>query len=97
MLDRHAVQAMRQAGERPRRIATHFGISVRTVWRIAREPAVTAGEERAARRARQIGRPPVPTVVNGNVVEAVLVRVATGETFSAVAAAYDLDRKAVRT
>ncbi len=63
MLDRHAVQAMLQAGERPRRIATHFGISVRTVWRIAREPAVTAGEERAARRARRIGRPPVPTAV----------------------------------
>jgi hypothetical protein len=63
MLDRHAVQAMLQAGERPRRIATHFGISVRTVSRIARKPAVTAGEERAARGARQIGRPPVPTAV----------------------------------
>jgi transposase len=63
MLDRHAVQAMLAAGERPRRIAAHFGISVRTVWRIAREPAITAGDDVAARRARRVGRPPVATDV----------------------------------
>jgi transposase len=67
MLDRHAVQAMLAAGERPRRIAAHFGIAVRTVWRIAREPTVSGGDDRAARRARRVGRPPVtadvPTVV----------------------------------
>jgi transposase len=59
MLDRHAVQAMLDAGERPRRVAAHFRISVRTVWRIAREPAITAADDRAARRARRVGRPPV--------------------------------------
>ncbi|MFO0095147.1 MAG: helix-turn-helix domain-containing protein [Gemmatimonadaceae bacterium] len=67
MLDRHAVQAMLAAGDRPRRIAAHFGISIRTVWRIAREPAITAGDARAARRARRVGRPAVaadvPTLV----------------------------------
>jgi transposase len=35
-------------------------------------------------------------VVKGDVVEAVLARLAAGETVSAVAAAYDLDRKTVR-
>jgi hypothetical protein len=35
-------------------------------------------------------------VVRGDVVEAVLARVAAGETVSAVATAYDLDRKTVR-
>ena len=54
MPDRHAVQAMLRAGKRPRRIATHCGISVR--MRITREPA--------ARRARRIGRPPVQTAVS---------------------------------
>jgi hypothetical protein len=35
-------------------------------------------------------------VVKGDVVEAVLARLAAGETVSAVAAAYDLNRKTVR-
>jgi transposase len=59
MLDRHAVQAMLQAGERPRQIAKGLGISVRTVWRIAKEPAVASGDDAAARRARGLGRPAV--------------------------------------
>ncbi len=67
MLDRHAVQQMLDAGERPRRIAAHFGISVRTVWRIAREPAIIDGDDAAVRHARRVGRPPVtadfPTLV----------------------------------
>jgi hypothetical protein len=68
MLDRHAVQALRQAGQRPRRIATNFEISVRTVWRIARKLAVPTAAERVARRARRTGRPvqtAVATFVRG--------------------------------
>lgn len=67
MLDRHAVQAMLAAEDRPRRVAAHFGISVRTVWRIAREPAITDGDDRTERRAHRVGRPAVasdvPTLV----------------------------------
>jgi len=59
MLDRHAVQAMLQAGERPRQSSKVLGISVRTVWRIAKEPALQSGDDAAARRARGLGRPPV--------------------------------------
>jgi transposase len=63
MLDRHAVQTRLAAGQRPRQIAQALGISVRTVWRIAKEPAVTSGDDRAARRARRLGRPPVADTV----------------------------------
>ncbi|MCU0617208.1 MAG: IS21 family transposase, partial [Gemmatimonadaceae bacterium] len=36
---------------------------MRTVWRIAKEPAVTSGDDRAARRTRRLGRPPVADTV----------------------------------
>src|SRR3990172_8254486 len=57
MLDRHAVQEMRRAGVSARVIAKQYGVSVRTVRRIGREPPVTDGGEPAARQARGIGRP----------------------------------------
>jgi len=59
MLDRHAVQEMRRAGVSARVIAKQYGVSVRTVRRIGREPPVTDGGEPAARQARGIGRPGV--------------------------------------
>ena len=59
MLDRHAVQELRRAGVTARAIAQQFGVSVRTVRRIGREPAVTAGGERRASRSGGAGRPRV--------------------------------------
>ncbi len=67
MLDRHAVQAMRRAGLSARAIAQQFGVSVRTVRRIGREPPVTDGAEAAAREARGIGRPAVADAVRTRV------------------------------
>ena len=67
MLDRHAVQAMRRAGLSARAIARQFGVSVRTVRRIGREPPVTDGAEEVARQARGIGRPGVPEPVRARV------------------------------
>lgn len=66
MLDRHAVQAMLRAGERPRQVAKVLGISVRTVWRIAKESAVQTGDDATARRARGMGRPPVAPEVTSS-------------------------------
>src|SRR3990172_5676506 len=65
MLDRHAVQEMRRAGVSARVIAKQYGVSVRTVRRIGREPPVTDGGEPAARQARGIGRPGVTGGVRG--------------------------------
>ena len=48
MLDRHAVQALLQAGQSPRQIAHQLGISRRTVQRIAQEPPVVAVDDAAA-------------------------------------------------
>lgn len=67
MLDLHGVRLMLSVGEQSRRIADHFGITVRTVWRITREPAITARNDWTARRERRVGRPAVaadvPTLV----------------------------------
>jgi transposase len=60
MLDRHAVHALLDAGEAPKKIAKQLGISVRTVQRIAREPRVESADDAAARRERGVGRPAVP-------------------------------------
>ncbi len=57
MLDRHAVQALLQAGHTPRQIAHQLEISRRTVQRIALEPTVATIDDAAARAARGIGRP----------------------------------------
>lgn len=67
MLDRHAVQALRQAGHTPRQIAHQLGISRRTVQRIALEPLVTTVDDTAARAARGVGRPRLPTTVHTQV------------------------------
>jgi transposase len=53
MLDRHAVQALLQAGRSPRQIADQLGVSRRTVQRIALEPPGRHGRRcRGAGRAR---------------------------------------------
>jgi len=67
MLDRHAVQELRRAGVTARAIAQQFGVSVRTVRRIGREPAVTAGAEGRADRLRGMGRPRVSDVIQARV------------------------------
>jgi len=67
MLDRHAVQALLTAGQSPRQIAHHLGISRRTVQRIAHEPPVTTVDDAAARAARGIGRPGLPSAVHAQV------------------------------
>ena len=64
MVDRHAVKQMLTAGLTNGEVARHFGISTRTVRRIsAGEPAVEDGDDRAARRARGLGRPGIGQVV----------------------------------
>jgi transposase len=67
MLDRHAVHKLRRAGVTARAIAQQYGVSVRTVRRIGREPPVTDGGEAEARQARGIGRPGVPEPVRARV------------------------------
>ncbi len=67
MLDRHAVQALLAAGQRPRQVARQFGVSRRTIERIAVEGPVASGEEAAARRARRIGRPRVADAVRARI------------------------------
>jgi transposase len=67
MLDRHAVQALLAAGVRPREAARQFGVSRRTIERIAREAAVVSGDDGVARRARQVGRPQVDETVRQRV------------------------------
>ena len=59
MLDRHAVQALLEAGTPPQQIARQFQCSRRTIERIAREPAVTDADDARARAARRLGRPGV--------------------------------------
>lgn len=54
-LERRAVQAMLVAGQRPRLVARGLRISIRTVWRIAKQPAVTSRHDRAARTASRGG------------------------------------------
>jgi len=56
MLDRRAVQALREAGDSTRRIARQYGVSRRTIQRIAKEPPVESGDDSTARRERGVGR-----------------------------------------
>jgi len=67
MLDRHAVHELRRAGVAARAIAKQYGVSVRTVRRIGREPPVTESAEGGARRARGVGRPGVTDAVRARV------------------------------
>lgn len=69
MIDRHAAQALLKAGRPTREIAVQFGVSQRTVQRIAQEPPVQEAEDRAARSERGVGRPPVPDGVGARLVE----------------------------
>lgn len=59
MIDRHAVHALVRSGLPTKDIALQMGVSQRTIQRIALEPAVEETDDRRARRARQVGRPPV--------------------------------------
>jgi len=63
MLDRHAVQELRRAKLTAHQIAVQFGVSVRTVRRIAREGAVTVDGS----GGRAIGRPQVSEAVRERV------------------------------
>lgn len=63
MLDRHAVQELRRAKLTARQIAVQFGVSVRTVRRIAREGAVTVDGS----GGHAIGRPQVTEAVRERV------------------------------
>ena len=67
MLDRHAVQELRRAGVSARAIAKQYGVSVRTVRRIGREPPVADGVEAVGRQARSIGRPRVTAALRERV------------------------------
>ena len=67
MLDRHAVQELRRAGVTARAIAKQYGVSVRTVRRIGREPPVADGAEAVGGQARRIGRPRVPAALRERV------------------------------
>lgn len=63
MLDRHAVHALLEAGQSTKEIARQFGVSRRTIQRIAKEPPVEAADDGEARRRRGVGRPPVADAV----------------------------------
>lgn len=57
MLRRHEVQLLRAAGHTQGEVAARAGVSLRSVKRIEREPAVASADTLAAREARGIGRP----------------------------------------
>jgi transposase len=63
MIDRHAVHALLRSGLATKDIALQMGVSQRTIQRIAHEPPVEETDDRRARQARQVGRPPVPDSV----------------------------------
>jgi len=59
MIDRHAVHALLKAGQSTKQIAAQYGVTRRTIQRIAKEPPVDDADDGAARRLRGIGRPAV--------------------------------------
>jgi transposase len=63
MIDRHAVQALAKSGVPTKEIAQQMRISLRSVQRIAQEPAVESASDAADRQGRPVGRPPVPEAV----------------------------------
>lgn len=69
MIDRHAVHALLEAGQKQTAIAKQLGISERSVRRIAKEPPVAEGDDEAERRRRGIGRPSVPEGLKRRLVE----------------------------
>jgi transposase len=60
MIDRHAVHALINAGHSTQEVALQFGVTQRTIQRIAKEPPVNGADDAEARRRRGLGRPPVP-------------------------------------
>jgi transposase len=64
MLDRYAVRELLRAGVRPRAVAKQFGVSRRTVERIAREPEGLVSTEV---RERGVGRPRVDAAMHAAV------------------------------
>jgi len=63
MIDRHAVQAVLEAGSSSAEAAKQFGVSQRTVQRIAQEGPIETADDGEARRTRKLGRPAVPEEV----------------------------------
>ncbi len=72
MLDRHAVQELVRAEVPAREIAKQFGVSVRTIRRIAREGQVETGDDALARRVRQVGRPRITDAIRARLQALVL-------------------------
>lgn len=72
MLDRHAVQELLRAGLRPRVVAQQFGVSRRTIERIAREEKIQCAADGILRHA---GRAQEPEVGRPRVTEAIRARV----------------------
>lgn len=69
MLDRHAVKEFLRHGTSSREAAAHFRVSVRTIQRIRSEPEVASADDRAERRRRRVGRPPVAARTRERLVE----------------------------
>ena len=67
MLDRHAVQELLRAGVAPRAVAKQFGVSRRTVERIAREAPVGAGLDEEGPDRRSVGRPRVDAALRARI------------------------------
>ncbi len=63
MIDRHAVQAVLDSGKSSEEVARQFGVSQRTVQRIAQESVVASADDAEARRERGVGRPGISAAV----------------------------------
>lgn len=78
MLDRHAVQELLRAGMRPRAVARQFGVSRRTIERIALEEKISSDAGGVIRRAGEdgilsgVGRPRVTDAIRERVQALVL-------------------------
>jgi len=59
----HAVHALLKAGRPTNEIAQQFGVTQRTIQRIAKEPPIEEIDDAEARRRRAVGRPAVPQAV----------------------------------
>ncbi len=77
MLDRHAVQELLLAGVGVRAVTRQFHVSRRTIERIAREGAITSGEDGVIRAGSEVtrgaGRPRVTEAMRARI-EALLIR-----------------------
>ncbi len=80
MLDRHAVQELLRAGMKPVAVARQFGVSRRTIERIAREERISSDASGVIRReaeagtdaGRGVGRPQVTDAIRARVQALVL-------------------------